>query len=199
MSPTLLSNVSPTTRKALSLLSSVHFGSGWLDSSFFFYLFLVQNTTVGLLMFIDNYVEIYIALSTLKPSFLESFMYFRLGNSGALLWTQYSGGRGRQSSEFEDSLVSRVSSRKARAKQRKPRLRKKNQKQKTTRKYVFTCASWGQRPACGGWFSPPATELLEKVSRHAAVLLNYPTSGNETTQHFILEVKYNLVSILNSP
>lgn len=36
-------------------------------------------------MFIDNYVEIYIALSTLKPSFLESFMYFRLGNSGALL------------------------------------------------------------------------------------------------------------------
>jgi hypothetical protein len=45
--------------------------------------------------------------------------------------TQHSGGRGRQISEFEASLVYRVSSRTARAKQRNPVSKKK--KKKTTK------------------------------------------------------------------
>ena len=44
MSPTLLSNVSPAPRKTFSLFSSIYFGWGWLASSFFFSLFLIQNT-----------------------------------------------------------------------------------------------------------------------------------------------------------
>lgn len=45
VSPTLLSNVSPTARKTFSLFCSIHFGRSWLASSFFFCLFLIQNTT----------------------------------------------------------------------------------------------------------------------------------------------------------
>jgi hypothetical protein len=46
--------------------------------------------------------------------------------------TQYSGGRGRQISEFEASLVYRVSSRTARAPQRNPVLKNQKEKRKTT-------------------------------------------------------------------
>jgi hypothetical protein len=52
----------------------------------------------------------------------------QLGSGGARLWSQYLGGRGRQISEFEASLVYKVSSRTARATQRNPVL--KNQKKK---------------------------------------------------------------------
>jgi hypothetical protein len=48
------------------------------------------------------------------------------GHGGALISSQYSGGRGRQISEFEVSLVYRVSSRIARAIQRNPVLKNKN-------------------------------------------------------------------------
>jgi hypothetical protein len=61
-------------------------------------------------------------------------MYFLAGLGGARLWSQHSGGRGRRISEFEASLVYRVSSRTARATQRNPVLKnkqtKKNQKNK---------------------------------------------------------------------
>ena len=43
------------------------------------------------------------------------------GRGGARLYSQYSGGRGRQISEFKASLVNRMSSRTARATQRKPK------------------------------------------------------------------------------
>ena len=48
--------------------------------------------------------------------------------------TQHSGGRGRQISEFEASVVYKVSSRTARATQRKPVSKKKKQKQKKQNK-----------------------------------------------------------------
>ena len=43
-----------------------------------------------------------------------------LGGGGTRLWSQRLGGRGRRISEFEASLVCRVSSRTARATQRNP-------------------------------------------------------------------------------
>ena len=51
-----------------------------------------------------------------------------LGVSGVHLLSQHSGGRGRQISEFEASLVYRVSSRTARATQRNPVSKNKNKK-----------------------------------------------------------------------
>jgi hypothetical protein len=63
------------------------------------------------------------------------------GRGGSCLQSQHSGGRGRWISEFEASLVYRVSSRTARATQRNPVLEKqkttkqnKTQKQKTENK-----------------------------------------------------------------
>jgi hypothetical protein len=50
----------------------------------------------------------------------------RLGGGGARLYSQHLGGRGRQISEFEASLVYRVSSRTARATQRNPVSKKQN-------------------------------------------------------------------------
>jgi hypothetical protein len=47
-------------------------------------------------------------------------MYFQLDSGGAYLYSQHLGGRGRQISEFEASLVNKVSSRTARAIQRNP-------------------------------------------------------------------------------
>jgi hypothetical protein len=55
-----------------------------------------------------------------------------LGSGGASLWSQHLGGRGRQISEFEASLVYKMSSRIARATQRNPVS--KNQKKKKKRK-----------------------------------------------------------------
>jgi hypothetical protein len=52
----------------------------------------------------------------------------RPGSGGARLYSQHLGGRGRRVSEFEASLVYRVSSRTARGTQRKPVS--KNQKRK---------------------------------------------------------------------
>jgi hypothetical protein len=49
---------------------------------------------------------------------------FKPGSGGACLSFQQSGGRGRQISEFEASLVYRVSSRTARTTQRNPVLKK---------------------------------------------------------------------------
>jgi hypothetical protein len=51
------------------------------------------------------------------------------GSGGACLKSQHLGGRGRQISEFEASLVYRVSSRIARATQRNPVLKKKKRKE----------------------------------------------------------------------
>jgi hypothetical protein len=70
------------------------------------------------------------------------------GSGGACLSSQHLGGRGRQISEFEASLVYRVSSRTARATQRNPVLKNKKQKSKQQkyeqgRKDVFVfCASY---------------------------------------------------------
>jgi hypothetical protein len=47
------------------------------------------------------------------------------------------GGRGRRISELEASLVYRVSSRTARATQRKPVLKKRKQKQKQNKNYTI--------------------------------------------------------------
>jgi hypothetical protein len=49
-------------------------------------------------------------------------------HSGTLLYTQLSGGRGRWLSKFKASLICRLSSRTARAIQRKPVLKKRNKK-----------------------------------------------------------------------
>jgi hypothetical protein len=58
-----------------------------------------------------------------------------VGHGGARLLYQHLGGRGRQISEFEASLVYKVSSRTARATQRNPVLKKqKTKKQKTKTK-----------------------------------------------------------------
>jgi hypothetical protein len=50
--------------------------------------------------------------------------------------TQHLGGRGRQNSEFEASLIYRVSSRTARATQRNPVSKNKNKQTKKERKVV---------------------------------------------------------------
>jgi hypothetical protein len=55
------------------------------------------------------------------------------GSGGARLWSQHLGGRGRQISEFEASLVYKVSSRTARAIQRNPVLKNKKT---TTKKFI---------------------------------------------------------------
>jgi hypothetical protein len=54
------------------------------------------------------------------------------GRGGTCLWSQHLGGRGRRISEFEASLVYKVSSRTARTIQRNP-VSKKNQKKKRKR------------------------------------------------------------------
>jgi hypothetical protein len=59
-----------------------------------------------------------------------------LGSGGARLSSQHLGGRGRQISEFEASVVYKVSSRTARAIQRNPVS--ENQKKKKKK----TCADW---------------------------------------------------------
>ena len=56
------------------------------------------------------------------------------GSSGAHLLSQHSGGRGRQISEFEASLVYRVSSRTARAIQRNPVSKNQTKPTKQTKK-----------------------------------------------------------------
>jgi hypothetical protein len=53
-------------------------------------------------------------------------MFLKPGGGGTHLSSQHLGGRGRQISEFEASLVYRVSSRTARATQRKPTKQNKN-------------------------------------------------------------------------
>jgi hypothetical protein len=63
------------------------------------------------------------------------------GHGGALLSSQHSGGRGRRISEFEASLVYRVSSRTARATQRNPVL-KKTKKKKGKKKEKKKRMSW---------------------------------------------------------
>jgi hypothetical protein len=64
------------------------------------------------------------------------------GSGGACLYSQHLGGRGRWISEFEASLVYRVSSRTARAIQKNPVLENKTNKQtnKQTNQKV-----WAQR------------------------------------------------------
>jgi hypothetical protein len=52
------------------------------------------------------------------------------GSGGACFQSQHLGGRGRQISEFEASLVYRVSSRTTRATQRNPVSKKKKKKKK---------------------------------------------------------------------
>jgi hypothetical protein len=54
----------------------------------------------------------------MKPAFKK--LLLELGGGGARLSSQHLGGRGRQISEFEASLVYKVSSRTARAIQRNP-------------------------------------------------------------------------------
>jgi hypothetical protein len=56
-----------------------------------------------------------------------------LGSVGAHLYSQRLGGRGRQISEFEASLVYRVSSRTTRVIQRNPVLKKQKQTNKKNR------------------------------------------------------------------
>jgi hypothetical protein len=51
---------------------------------------------------------------------------------GARLWSQHSGGRGRRISEFEASLVYKVSFRTARATERNPVLKNQKPKQNKT-------------------------------------------------------------------
>ena len=59
------------------------------------------------------------------------------GRGGARLWSQHSGGRGRRISEFGASLVYRVSSRTARATQRNPASKtKQNKTNKQRNKYT---------------------------------------------------------------
>jgi hypothetical protein len=53
-----------------------------------------------------------------------------LGSGGASLKSQHLGGRGRQISEFEASLVYKVSSRTARTAQRNPVSKNKNKNKK---------------------------------------------------------------------
>jgi hypothetical protein len=55
-----------------------------------------------------------------------------VGCGGARLWSQHSGGRSRQISEFEASLVYKVSSRTARAIKRNPVLKNKTKQNKNT-------------------------------------------------------------------
>jgi hypothetical protein len=65
--------------------------------------------------------------------------------------SQHSGGRGRQISEFEASLVYRVSSRTARAIQRNPVKQKtKTNKQKKNKKPAANMVSWGENPPQAG-------------------------------------------------
>jgi hypothetical protein len=58
----------------------------------------------------------------------------RAGRGGARLYSQYLGGRGRRISEFEASLVYKVSSRTARVTQRNPASGKKKKKKKGNRR-----------------------------------------------------------------
>jgi hypothetical protein len=58
----------------------------------------------------------------------------RAGCGGSRLYSQHSGGRGRQISEFDDSLVYKVSSRTARATQRNPISKNQKKKKKEERK-----------------------------------------------------------------
>jgi hypothetical protein len=71
------------------------------------------------------------------------------GSGGARLYSQHLGGRGRLISEFEASLVYRVSSRTARATQRNPVSKNQNKPNKPTnqpnKKSVGHCASGNQR------------------------------------------------------
>jgi hypothetical protein len=68
----------------------------------------------------------------MKPTSLKLIKIIsRAGHGGARLYSQHSGGRGRWISEFEASLVYKVSSRTARATQRNPVSENKTkQKQK---------------------------------------------------------------------
>jgi hypothetical protein len=67
------------------------------------------------------------------------------GCGGSRLSSQHSGGRGRQISEFEASLVYKVSSRTPRATQRNPVSKNKNKnKNKQTNKQRTCCTSQGK-------------------------------------------------------
>jgi hypothetical protein len=56
---------------------------------------------------------------------------YKPGSGGTCLYSQHLGGRGRRISEFEASLVYRVSSRTVRATQRNPVLKNKTKQNKT--------------------------------------------------------------------
>jgi hypothetical protein len=68
-----------------------------------------------------------------------------LDSGGTRLWSQYSGGRGSQISEFEASLVFRVSSRTARATQRNPvsKTNRQTNKKQNKQKALNFCISCG--------------------------------------------------------
>jgi hypothetical protein len=70
-------------------------------------------------------------LRTLTVSEENFKTQIRAWRGGARLYSQHSGGRGRQISEFKASLVYKVSSRTARAIQRNPVSKKNKTKQKT--------------------------------------------------------------------
>ena len=63
-------------------------------------------------------------------------MVIQLGGGGTGLESQHLGGRGRQISQFEASLVYRVSSRTARATQRNP-ISKKTKRKKERKKMII--------------------------------------------------------------
>jgi hypothetical protein len=77
---------------------------------------------------------LYFAVNTLSAGIQNST---GPGVSGTCLKSQHSGGRGRQISEFEDSLVCRMNSRTARATQRNPVLQTNKQISKQANKLAF--------------------------------------------------------------
>jgi hypothetical protein len=79
----------------------------------------------------------------------------KLGYGGAHLWSQHLGGRDKRISEFEASLVYRVSSRTAKATQRNPVSKTKKKKKKVTNIYTwYTWVTLGiPKSAFGGYRS----------------------------------------------
>jgi hypothetical protein len=93
-----------------------------------------------------------------------------LGSGSAYLWSQHSGGKGRQISELEASLVYRVSSRTARATQRNP----------VSGQGVEWGAGWGGGAGRGGW----------GIGRVVSLSQDLLQTGQERWQGFLFFVSF---------